>query len=78
MLWKKKILPEGEKKQRNNQEEVNKQKSSELNLPGTFEEKINGDTPHPHRAISEFIFKQFTALYTEDISKKYFLESWEE
>lgn len=66
------------KKQRNNQEEVNKQKSSELNLPGTFEEKINGDTPHPHRAISEFIFKQFTALYTEDISKKYFLESWEE
>lgn len=66
------------KKQRNNQEEVNKQKSSELNLPGTFEEKINGDTSHPHRAISEFIFKQFTALYTEDISKKYFLESWEE
>ena len=78
MLWKKKILPEGEKNQTNNQEEVNKQKSSELNLPGTFEEKINGDTSHPHRAISEFIFKQFTALYTEVISKKYFLESWEE
>lgn len=78
MLWKKKKDSARRGKKTNNQEEVNKQKSSELNLPGTFEEKINGDTPHPHRAISEFIFKQFTALYTEDISKKYFLESWEE
>lgn len=53
-------------------------KSPELNLPGTSEKKISGGTPHPHRATSELICKQFTVLYTEDISKKYFLESWKE
>lgn len=28
--------------------------------------KINGGTPHPHKAVSELIFKHFTVLYMQD------------
>lgn len=36
------------------------------------EREINGDTPHPHRAVSELIFKHFTVLYIEDFQQKAF------
>lgn len=34
--------------------------------------KINGDTPHPHKAVSKLIFKYFTVLYIEDFQQKIF------
>lgn len=34
--------------------------------------KINGDTPHPHKAVSELIFKHFTVLYIEDFQQTVF------
>lgn len=34
--------------------------------------KINGDTPQPHKAVSELIFKHFTVLYIEDFQQKIF------
>lgn len=36
------------------------------------EKKINGDTPYPHRAVSELIFKHFTVLYIDDFHQKVF------
>lgn len=38
----------------------------------SVEKKINGDTPHAHRAVSELIFKHFTVLYIEDFQQKVF------
>lgn len=36
------------------------------------EREIYGDTPHPHRAVSELISKHFTVLYIGDFQQKTF------
>lgn len=72
MIWNKKDSVTGVENKKKGKKKKEKKKRTNPTRYIPFEKKINGDTPHPHRAISELIFKHFTVLYIEDIQQKVF------